>query len=284
MLDSVSDCRFEAANLIGAWLLESNLEQANLSGANLERAWCVTARLRQANLARAVLCRANLRGCDFTEANLAEANLTGANLDRADLCGANLTAAILTGASVNRARFDAQTRFPSGFSTFQAMEWVGAGPPPVAFDLFVKRLADHVDSKRLRRALDMLQAERFQLYAQVEESSLCGVVKSQTAEGLVYSCRLDSHGHFSCCSQDLELCLGLRNALCKHLLVLVVGLARSKSIDPALVGQWVKASRERRPQLDAEAMTEIFLRYKSAEAGEIDWRPTETIPEDYYAL
>ena len=31
-------------------------------------------------------------------------------------------------------------------------------------------------------------------------------------------------------------------------------------------------------------MSAIFLRYKGAEAGEIDWRPTETIPEDYYSL
>jgi hypothetical protein len=31
-------------------------------------------------------------------------------------------------------------------------------------------------------------------------------------------------------------------------------------------------------------MSATFLRYKGAEAGEVDWRPTETIPEDYYTL
>jgi hypothetical protein len=36
--------------------------------------------------------------------------------------------------------------------------------------------------------------------------------------------------------------------------------------------------------LDEEVMSEPLLRYKSAVAGEIDWRPTETIPEDYYSL
>jgi len=35
--------------------------------------------------------------------------------------------------------------------------------------------------------------------------------------------------------------------------------------------------------LDKEAMSAILLRYKGAEAGEIDWRPTETLPEDFYA-
>jgi hypothetical protein len=31
-------------------------------------------------------------------------------------------------------------------------------------------------------------------------------------------------------------------------------------------------------------MTNVFLKYKSAELGEIDWRPTVTVPEDYYTL
>jgi len=31
-------------------------------------------------------------------------------------------------------------------------------------------------------------------------------------------------------------------------------------------------------------MSQTFLKYKGAEAGEIDWRPTETVPEDYYAF
>ena len=38
------------------------------------------------------------------------------------------------------------------------------------------------------------------------------------------------------------------------------------------------------PTLDAEAMTATFLKYKGAEAGDVDWRPTETIPEDFYAM
>jgi hypothetical protein len=46
----------------------------------------------------------------------------------------------------------------------------------------------------------------------------------------------------------------------------------------------VRASRLHRPALDAEKMAATLLRYKGAEAGEIDWRPTETVPEDYYAL
>jgi hypothetical protein len=31
-------------------------------------------------------------------------------------------------------------------------------------------------------------------------------------------------------------------------------------------------------------MSEALLKYMGAEAGEVDWRPMETIPEDYYAL
>jgi hypothetical protein len=36
--------------------------------------------------------------------------------------------------------------------------------------------------------------------------------------------------------------------------------------------------------MDRDNLATIFLKYKSAEAGEVDWRPTETIPEDFYAM
>ena len=59
---------------------------------------------------------------------------------------------------------------------------------------------------------------------------------------------------------------------------------KSATNDPATVDNWVNASRRQKPAIDKDAMSETFLRYKGAEAGEVDWRPTETIPEDYYAL
>jgi hypothetical protein len=130
----------------------------------------------------------------------------------------------------------------------------------------------------------MLKADRFQLYAEVKNDTLVGVVKSQSDPDLVYSCRLGADGAFACCTQNLRPCGGLHGKLCKHLLVLLVGLAKAGQLDPATAEHWAQASRKRHPVLDKDAMSETFLRYKGAEAGEVDWRPTETIPEDYYAL
>jgi hypothetical protein len=280
----LSGANFDGADLCDGWLLECNLFGASLERAKLDRAWCAGACFRGASLHYASLAGTNLRGSDCRKANFHGANLAGATLDGADLSGADLSATNLNGASVARARFDADTQFPPCFAPGEEMEWLGDGPPPIAFDVFVKRLRDHVDPGRLARALEMLKGERFQLYSQVESSALCGVVKSQTTDGLVYSCRLDYDGQFGCCRQDLQPCLGLENALCKHILVLLVALTRSKQLDARTAGEWVKSSRWRNPTFGTEAMSETFLRYKSAEAGEIDWRPTETIPEDYYAL
>jgi hypothetical protein len=72
--------------------------------------------------------------------------------------------------------------------------------------------------------------------------------------------------------------------LCKHLLVLIVGLTKNNELDPNVIDTWIRLSKTNKPALDKEAMSETFLRYKGAEAGEVDWRPTETIPEDYYAM
>ena len=46
--------------------------------------------------------------------------------------------------------------------------------------------------------------------------------------------------------------------------------------------QWLDNSHDFKPELDHELMSEVLLRYKGAEAGELDWRPSETVPEDYY--
>jgi hypothetical protein len=70
-------------------------------------------------------------------------------------------------------------------------------------------------------------------------------------------------------------------------MVLLVGLVRAGEIDPITAERWVKASHENLKyamSVDRDLMSETLLRYRAAQAGQIDWRPTETIPEDYYAL
>ena len=73
---------------------------------------------------------------------------------------------------------------------------------------------------------------KVQLFADVKDDALVGIVKSQSNRDLVYSCRLDQDGSFACCTQNLRPCGGLRGALCKHLLVLIVGLTRAGQLDP----------------------------------------------------
>src|SRR5262249_7991150 len=125
----------------------------------------------------------------------------------------------------------------------------------IDIDTFMESLDRKCDTAKLGKALLMLKAERFQLFSQIEKDSLVGVVKSQTNADLVYSCRLASDGSFSCCTQNLRPCGGLRGSLCKHLLVLVVGLTKGGELDPAAVDEWVAASRKKRPDIDEGLMS-----------------------------
>jgi hypothetical protein len=152
------------------------------------------------------------------------------------------------------------------------------------FPDFLMKLEKATDSAKLDKATSMLKAEKFRLYAKVQGDHLVGVVKSQTNPDLVYSCRLGSDGNYACCTQNLNICGGLRGSPCKHLLVLIVGLAKAGELDTATAAQWTQASRGKKAELDKDAMTQTFLAYKGAEAGTVDWRPTETIPEDFYAM
>ncbi len=98
------------ADLSNANLRDANLRRADLSYANLEGAYLVDANLEgadldRADLAQASLLRANLRFAYLSYANLvgaflSEANLTGADLRYADLRGANLFRSDLEGADL----------------------------------------------------------------------------------------------------------------------------------------------------------------------------------------
>ena len=78
--------------------------------------------------------------------------------------------------------------------------------------------------------------------------------------------------------------MGMQGVICKHLLVLLVGLSRAGELDPGRALEWVRKAAKKRPVTDTDLAANAFLQYKGAEAGEIDWRPTETVPEDFYAM
>ena len=144
------------------------------------------------------------------------------------------------------------------------------------------------DGGKLSKAWAMLRKDRFRLYAEVHADFVCGVVRAQSSEERVYACRLAADGKYSCCTQNLIQCVVSKGAPCKHLLVLVVGLVKAGQLDGKTALDWLQKSRRQgltkdgcKP--DKDVVTATFLKYKGTEAGEIDWRPTDTIPEDFYS-
>jgi hypothetical protein len=160
-----------------------------------------------------------------------------------------------------------------------------AGVPLEQWSAFYDRDLPRVaDFSKLQRALEMLRADRFQLFAEVRPDRVVGVVRSQSTSQRIYACRLAEDGRYACCTQNLRTCVVSRDSPCKHLLVLVLGLVNAGQIAPEVALEWLGRSRGQAGVPDKDETTAIFLRYKGAEAGTVDWRPTETIPEDFYAM
>jgi hypothetical protein len=149
---------------------------------------------------------------------------------------------------------------------------------------FLKALELRIEKPKIDKATKMLKASGFKLFNDITDQHVSGVVKSQTDPDLVYACRVAEDGQYSCCTQNLNVCGGLRGSLCKHQLVLIIGLVQAGELDPTTIDGWIAKTHDVKPELDKETMGAIFIKYKGAEAGEVDWRPTETVPEDYYAL
>jgi uncharacterized protein YjbI with pentapeptide repeats len=149
---------------------------------------------------------------------------------------------------------------------------------------FLKALELRIEKPKIDKATKMLKASGFKLFNDVTDQDVSGVVKSQTDPDLVYACRVMHDGQYACCTQNLNICGGLRGSICKHLLVLIIGLVQAGELDPTTIDAWIAKTHSVKPELDKEVMGAIFIKYKGAEAGEVDWRPTETVPEDYYTL
>ena len=315
-----SKVNLAGAKLAGFEFRHCNFTGANLSKVDLSKgvaASCdfTNANLKEANLAYCDLSNSLFNEADATKAVLSFAILTRAKINKSNFAGANfstgpfdyrsfhkyevdLSTCNLKGADFTNCTYDAKTRLPADCSKtmLEKMEWCGPGLPPdqrkhskkaagpLDFETFMKRLTEITDTSRLRKSLKMLKANSFELFSEVEKDQVAGVVKSQSDAKLVYSCTLQQSGEFSCCTQNLNPCGGLRGSLCKHILVLLVGLAKSGELDPTNVDKWINASKLKNPELDKDRMGEVLLKYKGVEAGEIDWRPTETVPEDFMAF
>jgi BRCT domain type II-containing protein len=174
-----------------------------------------------------------------------------------------------------------------GFLELVRVERPAAAGGALDFAGFVNQLYATLDEGKLGRALKMLKGESFKLYSRVDDQRLVGVVKSQSGSGNVYASWLKPEGKYGCSSYEggtyLD-CMGLQGSPCKHLLVLLIGLVRTAQLPVDRGLAWIRATRGKQPGSDLQLAADTFLQYMGALAGEVDWRPLETIPEDYYAL
>lgn len=304
-------------NLKGVSFNELTISRSDFSGSNFDNALFNWAKIDGCNFSSCTIHKAqfdhtNARSAKFhnttfTDCLCVEIALKGASLANtvfkkvdltcANLKGADLSKALFENCLFDKATFDEKTVFPDDFPYMDKLIWKGKGldtrklkafqdghaSGKLDFQNFLERLQTNVDEGRYKNALSMLKEESFQLFSDVDDDSVTGIVLSQTNSSLLYSCRLTSGGQYACGTQNLKPCGGLRGAVCKHILVLVIGLAHAGKLDPNDADIWIRASQMQRPEMDKDLMTQTFLKYKSVEAGEVDWRPTETIPEDFYA-
>lgn len=320
---SKSDFDLKDLDLSGADLTNLNLSELNVSGTNFSGTNLTGAKLsfteakgcnfndtifRDAELDHFIATDStfdgaafeNTRGYSayFIRAKLTNAKFANADLESAQFDGADLTGATFTDCKLKETAFDIHTILPDNFEYLDDLQFNGKGLDPrklkafneahagegINFETFLDRIGEALDKERLKKSLSMLKKERFELFSEVKDDSVLGIVKSQTDPDLFYSCRLTSDGQYYCCTQNLKPCGGLRGAICKHILVLIIGLAKAVQLDPVKADQWAQASTKQQPKLDKDIASQAFLRYKGAEAGEVDWRPTETTPEDFYAF
>ncbi len=289
--------KFDGSNMTGAYLNSATINKASfrkatLDGANISNVWSNGVDYTDASMKRIYS-----HDSSFKKAKFQNADLSDSTFREADFTGTDFTDANMENVSLQNCKFDEKTVLPPSLTSFFGLVWKGKGKNPLVdvaklsaevdcetAEELVSYLDRSLDSSKIEKALKMLKKDTFKLYSELDFDRISGIVKSQTDEELVYACSLDDAGNYCCCSQNLKACGGLKGSICKHLLVLLIGLAKSGTIGCKTAAQWAVASKALRAQLNKEEMTALFVKFKGALVGEIDWRPTETIPEDYYAF
>jgi len=154
----------------------------------------------------------------------------------------------------------------------------------IDFQGLVMKLHSIAVGTRLSNSMKMLRDEQVHLYSDVNADRVSGIVHSQSGGG-VYSCTLGKDGEYGCCDQVLDKCWSSQgHTMCKHLLVLVLGLVRNGELEAPKAFNWIKEAQANRPiKEDSSELAKTIVRYKGMQQGELDWRPTETIPEDFLA-
>jgi hypothetical protein len=139
---------------------------------------------------------------------------------------------------------------------------------------------------KITKAVTMFKKERNLLYIDGDPGTgtMRAVIKSQThPDELEYAVFLDHAGKFFCTTQNLRPCGGLRGQICKHIVLGLVAMVKSGIMDGCELSGWVGQTVANRPALDKDEATQIFLKYKNALSGQVDWRPVEILPEDFMA-
>lgn len=299
----ISSLKFYGANFSGSNLRNSNLHgslfvkanfcEAILKGAVLDLVQADEADFSRASLRIASLRDANLKNCLFDRADL-----TGADLSRASLHGADLTTAVLTHARFDGAQYDESTKWPEEIPQWSKLRWDGKGKDPFRqhveqeidkadvsdFEGFINSLRLHIDSRRLDNVFQVLMKERFRIYFELEKTSIVGVLENPRHKGVIFACTLSEDGKFCCCTQDLNFCTGAKGVLCKHMLILIVALAKAGKLDLTATLRWILASQLQKPNLIKEICADILLKLYGVKVGENDWAPVLTVPEDYSSL
>lgn len=285
----MESCNLSGANISNASFQGTNLSKSNLQDCDAQNANFSNALLSSANLSTANLNNANLTNCDLKMAKLVQCSLHGVDLS---------TCKIDAKTNLAAAKYDETTKLPQEFPQWRQLFWRGSGPDPyreklasmlespveIEFEDFLQYMQWNFDFSRVDKAISMMKKEKFQLFAEVTSENVVAVIKSQTDPDLVYASLLDKNGMFSCCTQNLKVCGGLKGSLCKHHLVMLMGLVKYKELNANVATKWALSTIDKSQKLNKDAATQVFIKYKGAEAGEIDWRPIETIPEDYYTL
>ena len=141
-----------------------------------------------------------------------------------------------------------------------------------------------LESRKVQKALKMSQKEETHIFSHMTTDTLYGVVKSQTNPDLIYGCYLRADGTYSCQTQKLNNCGGLRGSLCKHIIFLLRHISVYNDTHTILQG-WINRSQTPSKNVRQRKVTKyVFTQYLESTSIIIPELNQNTIEEPFSSI
>ncbi len=130
-------------------------------------------------------------------------------------------------------------------------------PSLASYESFTRYVSRTFDPQRIVAALESFHKEPIEISYRLKDGELSAVFVPDSKKKRTYLCTWKPRSVYHCCTNSLANCGGLRGAPCKHLLMIIIALAKYKNL-AAELDELLEGFKKQKPTPDRDLAADLF--------------------------